>query len=378
MNVVIFAGPSIQPADIEAVLPGAVCRPPAAQGDVYRAALSRPSVIGLVDGYFERVPAVWHKELLWALSQGIHVFGSASMGALRAAELAPFGMVGIGAIFEAFRDGVLEDDDEVAVAHGPVESGYRTGSDAMVNIRATLRRAGREGVIDEVTRSTLERLAKSLFYPERSYARVLELGRAEGVSEAGLEALRAWLPGGRVNQKREDALAMLQAIAACLASGASAPAVGFVFEETLWWQQLKRHAADGGLSATDERVLERLAVDDVAWERATTAALGWLLAGRAAEREGWRSDGAFLVVQSQVLCDRHGLTDGAAVERWLAAQHATHPDLEQMIEASAAARTVGTQVGDTLVRVLLQYLRWTGDYARLATLEVSPPAGASG
>ena len=86
--------------------PGVTCAPPAAQGDVYRAALSRPVAIGLVDGYFERVPAVWHKEILWALSQGIHVFGSASMGALRAAELAPFGMVGVGAIFEAYRDGI--------------------------------------------------------------------------------------------------------------------------------------------------------------------------------------------------------------------------------------------------------------------------------
>ena len=52
------------------------------------------------------------------MSQGIHVFGSASMGALRA-ELCPFGMVGVGRIFEAYRDGELEDDDEVAVIHGP-------------------------------------------------------------------------------------------------------------------------------------------------------------------------------------------------------------------------------------------------------------------
>jgi hypothetical protein len=70
-----------------------------------------------VDGYFERVPAVWHKEVLWAISQGIRVYGSASMGALRAAELSAFGMIGIGKIFEWYRDGVIERDDEVAVAH---------------------------------------------------------------------------------------------------------------------------------------------------------------------------------------------------------------------------------------------------------------------
>ena len=70
------------------------------------------------------MPTVWHKEILWAMAQGIHVFGAASIGALRAAELDAFGMRGIGRIYEAFRDGVLEDDDEVAVLHGPEELGY--------------------------------------------------------------------------------------------------------------------------------------------------------------------------------------------------------------------------------------------------------------
>ena len=61
----------------------------------------RPRAIGLIDGVFLDVPAVWHRELLWALSEGVHVFGAASMGALRAAELAPFGMRGVGTIFAA-------------------------------------------------------------------------------------------------------------------------------------------------------------------------------------------------------------------------------------------------------------------------------------
>ena len=72
------------------------------------------------------------------------MFGAASMGALRAAELAAFGMEGVGAIFEAFREGVLEDDDEVAVIHGPAEFGYPVLSEAMVNIRRTLSDAALE------------------------------------------------------------------------------------------------------------------------------------------------------------------------------------------------------------------------------------------
>ena len=41
-----------------------------------------------------------------------------------------------------FATAVLEDDDEVAVLHGPEELGYPPLTEAMVNIRATLR--GRE------------------------------------------------------------------------------------------------------------------------------------------------------------------------------------------------------------------------------------------
>ncbi len=90
------------------------------------------------------------------MAQGIHVFGSASMGALRAAELAAFGMEGVGAIFEAYRDGALEDDDEVAVVHGPAESGYRALSVALVNIRHTLAAAEAQSVIGPASSSAMK------------------------------------------------------------------------------------------------------------------------------------------------------------------------------------------------------------------------------
>src|SRR5204863_3976252 len=110
----------------------AVYLPPAAEGDVYRVALKKPQAIGIIDGYFQSIPAVRHKEILWAMSRGIHVFGSASMGALRAAELAAFGMEGVGLVFKCYHNGILEDDDEVAIAHGPAETGFVATSEAMV------------------------------------------------------------------------------------------------------------------------------------------------------------------------------------------------------------------------------------------------------
>ena len=140
MSIAVFAGPSLDRAD--ASVPGITYLPPAAEGDIYRAARQGPRAIGLIDGYFEAQPAVWHKEILWAMSQGIHVFGAASMGALRAAELWSFGMVGAGTIYRAYRRGTLIDDAEVAVLHGPAELGYPSVTEALVNVRANLSRAG--------------------------------------------------------------------------------------------------------------------------------------------------------------------------------------------------------------------------------------------
>ena len=80
MNIYVFTGPTLRPQEGQKEL-DAIYLPPVSQGDVYRVALKRPFAIGIIDGYFDRIPAVWHKEILWAMAEGIHVFGAASMGA---------------------------------------------------------------------------------------------------------------------------------------------------------------------------------------------------------------------------------------------------------------------------------------------------------
>lgn len=239
MRVVLFVGPTLGQADPgHADIDWAV-QGPAACGDVYRASQTRPSAIVLVDGVFDQSLAVWHKEILWAMSKGILVYGASSMGALRAAELAPFGMRGVGRIFEWYRDGILEDDDEVAVAHEAGERGYVVRSAAMANVRATLAAAEAHDVIRAETGTIVKKAAKDLFYADRTFKAILTAARGERADGRELESLERWVVENYVDQKRLDALELLTCVRNELVTGIK-PADPFHFEYTEAWHELRR------------------------------------------------------------------------------------------------------------------------------------------
>jgi hypothetical protein len=208
-DIVVFLGPSMPVDEARRMLPARYFGP-AGCGDVLRARRLRPRAIAIVDGLFARTAAIWHKEILLALEDGISVFGAASMGALRAAELVPFGMVGIGRIFEAYRDEVYTDDDEVALLHGPAESSYREMSEAMVNIRATVAHAVSSGIISPASAECVVRCAKDTFYQVRSFGAAIEGAWGSDPHAEEPSRFRHFIAnGGYVNQKRLDALELL-------------------------------------------------------------------------------------------------------------------------------------------------------------------------
>jgi hypothetical protein len=208
-QTLVFLGPTLPANEIQ--LAGVEVHPPAAVGDILRAS-ERTDVarIALVDGYFEGMAAVWHKELLLALERGIAVYGAASMGALRAAELHPFGMIGTGAIYRAYKEGELTADDEVAVAHLPADRGFRAVSDALVNLRFGLAEAMRARIISARTRTRLFELARARFYRDRSWGEMIAAGRTAQLPERELDALATW---PKPDAKARDARALLALLA---------------------------------------------------------------------------------------------------------------------------------------------------------------------
>jgi thiopeptide-type bacteriocin biosynthesis protein len=258
MSVYVFLGPTLPAAEAREIL-DAVYLPPVEQGDILRLLREKPDAIGIVDGRFQFIPSVWHKEILAALAQGVHVFGASSMGALRAAELWQFGMTGIGGIFERYRDGSLEDDDEVAVVHASADHGFRETSDAMVNIRDACEAASREGAIAPETRASLIAIAKSLYFPERSWARVFELAREAGIADSEIAAMNSFRRT-HVPLKRRDARAMLRHMAEFLRQTRQPFQPSFELERTVFLEHLELEAAAGRIAESFEAPADGLEV----------------------------------------------------------------------------------------------------------------------
>ena len=207
---VIFAGPSFG-SDIERLRvenPSILFRGPAARGDILQAVQDGARAIGIVDGYFGEVPSVWHKEILYALQHNVVVAGGASMGALRAAECAAFGMVGLGSIYEDYAEGRLIDDEAVALVHAPEELGWLPLSIPWVDFQPTIDGLYRQGALSLGEHKMLLLAGRALHFSERTYPKVIE-GCTFAGDDRAKELLRM-IRAAKIERKRQDAELVLQ------------------------------------------------------------------------------------------------------------------------------------------------------------------------
>jgi hypothetical protein len=124
--------------------------------------------------------------------------------------------------------------------HGPAELGYPALTEAMVNIRATVSEAERRGILTPELAAQLADIAKAQFYKDRTYAAVIREAAVCGAPAASLHDFAAWLPQGRVDQKRLDAEAMLGTVGAHLRLGPPPLKITYELADTVAWQAARR------------------------------------------------------------------------------------------------------------------------------------------
>lgn len=276
---VVFVGPTLRPADAAGLLSGALVLPPARCGDVLAVLRLRPSAIVLIDGYYDTTPAPWHKEVLWALEAGVPVVGAASMGALRAAELDAFGMLGVGEVYASYRDGSRSADDAVAVLQTPTPGDERPVTDALVDIEAKSAALVGAGLLDAADARAVVSAARQQHFSERSLAAALAQAGQRRDERA---RLLAWLAGQAAggSRKRADAEAALR----LAAGGLPRPAPPEAVARTVHILRLAADATLRPLGRPDAGLplAERILAADDTLARAAAVAGGLLRAADAA------------------------------------------------------------------------------------------------
>lgn len=367
MKTFVFIGSTIEEREARQWL-DAVYLPPATQGDILGLLRHEPKIIGIIDGSYDNTPAVWHKEILLALERGIQVVGASSMGALRAAELHTFGMIGVGEIFESYRDGLIEADDEVAVHHAGGEYGYRALSEALVNIRKTLQMAQAQGIIQPVTHQALIEIERRTPFWQRSYAEMLKLAAHQGLPPEELACLEAFLNDHRINQKKLDAIRALQLIAS-LQAGEPGHLPGVKVQRTIYLDGLEdrdlplNRPGDVRLTPADianHIRLRREDFSDLQCRAASSAAL--LVLARFLDLVASPGE---VSEEREKLRQKHGST-GEEIQNWMQQSHLTQDELTHFIEQKILLNKVLALFAAPSNRDLLRQLRLEGNYEAVA------------
>ncbi|MFC6137001.1 TfuA domain-containing protein [Streptomyces spororaveus] len=221
---------------------------------------------------YHQAPALRHKEILEAMGRGVRVIGAASIGALRAAELAPYGMLGVGSVYAAYVRGDIDGDDEVAVGQAP--DGTSTALTwPLVNVRHVLALAKSAGVIDAERATTLLAALRAIYYPQRTWAAVRAVCQREGES-----ALVDWLARQREQDRYFGDLKRVDALAAVRTALGSGPTTGSgsgpapVWETAYfrrWSNAFARERLDGTALSTEDRLVYQQVFDPTFREKWT-------------------------------------------------------------------------------------------------------------
>ena len=202
----VFSGPSLGRYVFHASVD---VYPPAGRGSIIAAVAAGYKRIGLIDGLIDEDNWLTGHEIVNALrSRTIRILGGASMGAIRAAELGPVGMRGVGHVFRVFRRRIVRDNDEVYVLHAPRELHYRCLTIPLINVRFTLRTLRRAGWLGLAQEAAITRLMKKVPWPERDLPSLCKAAKAV-LGESKHERFMQRFTESYRDIKREDALLVL-------------------------------------------------------------------------------------------------------------------------------------------------------------------------
>lgn len=211
VKIIVYTGLSLPFDEAKSILDShddveVVYKKPIQRGDLGQALKEHPDIIAIIDGVFHQNSAVGHKEILNAINNGIKVYGSSSMGALRASELDTLGMIGVGYVYNQYTSGAVDSDDDVAVMLD--SDTLEALSEPLINMKYVFTNAVSENIINEKEKEELLNIAKKTYYPKRNYSQTL---KQSGLDDSKKSQLIDFIRTS-VDIKKEDAKELLESI----------------------------------------------------------------------------------------------------------------------------------------------------------------------
>ena len=371
MRVHVYTGPTL-PHEVGRMLVQAHFLPPIKHGDILDALSEGVECVAIIDGYYETVASVRHKEILQALEAGVRVLGSSSFGALRAAELNLFGMEGVGEIYRMYASGEIEADDEVALKHAPETEGYRMLSVPLVDLRHNLRRATEAGVVPGLAADVILDCARQMYFGERTFRRIFARAEGRSVERDLIESCQSYFHRHWHDLKRADGELLLKTIAARMSDREPWPILERprIHRTSLlyrWNVEQARVPTRIGFIREEEALAQlKFSTEEYPRVRQLANEACWLR--DYAQRLNLRPSDEELALRRREFREREQIESVADEKEWLAERALTADQIADLLETEACILKLGASVGDEKTprsQLLL-------DYARLCELSASP------
>ena len=383
MKSVVFLGPSLRLEEAYKLFPNACYKAPATQADIITAVESdQADAIGLIDGVFLQNLSVWHGEICYALSRGVAVYGSSSMGALRAAETDVFGTVGIGRVYEWYANGYLVDDDEVALVHGLAEQEFVPISEPLVNVRASLYAARERASLSAAECDVVISAGRSLYFADRTIGAIIDRARQLGLDSDGAARVEEVLTNAYVDVKADDARALLRRMAFDAKEGVKPKAPDWNFADPYVFQTMydnDRRVRIGNLEVSLREIVSHISVHSLDYFSVRSDALNRaVLLFFATLLELDLTTDEFDVALNQ-FCSERDLRTDSDVETWCHTNHLNRAEFQRLIREEALCAKLGrwfmaNRGLDRGTRFVLDEMRRRGTYpewARRAAVEAA-------
>ncbi len=176
-----------------------IVHPPIVRGDLINSKYRKGDSVLIIDGFFHQRESVDLTEIKHTIHSGILVYGTSSMGALRAVEAQALGMKGFGYIYRLLRRQAIVDDEIVAQLVNPID--YTPITYALIDVYYAIKQLRINNSINDSQYFDLVRMMSTSHYSERDSTTLISAMAQVGANQ---ELLTNEIDQG--SRKKRDAI----------------------------------------------------------------------------------------------------------------------------------------------------------------------------